>query len=72
MQERFYFTQGGAETHGLDLAVCAMSALDDGAYSDRPELLDDGVLYRVIIEKVGIVRTTKEVLFDTAEQKESN
>lgn len=74
MKEEFYFTQVTAVQNSCDLLSAAQFAFDGKDYSDRPDILDEGILYRVTIEKVGIVRTTKmvEVEFDSAEQENSD
>ncbi len=69
MQDKFYFTAEECP-HGLREEL--HGKLDDGEYSDKPDVLNDGILYRVTIEQVGIVRTIKEVEFDSAQPEESN
>ena len=67
MQDKFYVTSASPadreEVFSLGI---------DGFCSEDPERLDDGILYRVTIEKAGVVRTTKEVEFDAALSEESD
>lgn len=72
MQHKLYFTRPKAEMYASDLIGAMDEQLTDRDYSDDPMDLTDGTLYRVTIERVGVVRTAKEVEFDSAEQEESN
>lgn len=67
MQIKFYFTRPTADVYASDLIDAMEEELTNCEYYDEPADLSDGTLYRVTIEKVGRVRTTKEVEFDSAE-----
>lgn len=69
--EKFYFTRDSGITSYNSLEDLH-DKLDSGDWAIEPRLLNDGTLYRVTIEKVGVIRTTKEVEFDTARAEESN
>lgn len=69
MKKEIYFTRDTAVQDNFDLFNATLFALEGRDYSDFPELLDEGILYRVSIEKVGVVRTMRktEVEFDSTE-----
>lgn len=72
MQDKFYFTQPKAAAYASNLIDAMEVQLTNCEYSDKPDTLNDGVLYQVTIKQVGRVRTTKEVEFDPSEQEESD
>ena len=72
MQDKFYFTRDREVQYASFLADAMQESLDANEYSDEPDALNDGILYRVTIEQVGRIRTTKEVEFDPAKQEESD
>lgn len=72
MQEKFYFARTKAAMYASDLIDAMEEELSNNEYSNEPDALNDGILYRVTIEKVGVVRTTKEVEFDAALSEESD
>ena len=70
--EKIYFTRTKAVEYAHELLNAMAEKLSNNEFSNEPDDLDDGILYRVTIEKVGLVRTTKEVEFDAALSEESD
>ena len=61
MKYSFHFTRAKSPVYISELIGSMQEELGNLNFAEDPECLDDGALFRVTIERVGVVRTTKEV-----------